>query len=59
MVPAEFKGAVIELAEANHLFKREPRAKSELSGTNASTTYGDGTPLADLTPLAAWLKGLR
>ena len=59
VVPAEFKGAVIELAEANHLFKREPRAKSELSGANASTTYGDGTPLADLTPLAAWLKGLR
>ena len=59
VVPTEFKGAVIELAEANHLFKRETRAKSELSGANASTTYGDGTPLADLTPLTAWLKGLR
>lgn len=59
VVPADFKGVVIEVPEANHLFKRETRARAELSGANASTTYGDGTPLADLAPLAAWLRGLR
>jgi len=59
VVPADYKGVVIEVPEANHLFKRETRARAELSGANASTTYGDGTPLADLAPLAAWLRGLR
>jgi len=59
VVPADFKGTVIELSEANHLLKREGRAKSELTGANASTTYADGTPLADLTPVAAWLKTLK
>ena len=59
VVPADFKGVVIEVPEANHLFKRETRTRAELSGANASTTYGDGTPLADLTPLAAWLRGLK
>jgi pimeloyl-ACP methyl ester carboxylesterase len=59
VVPVEFKGTVIQIPEANHLFKRETRAKSGLSGTTAMTTYGDSTPLADLTPLAAWLKALK
>ena len=58
LVPAEFKGTVIQIPEANHLFKRETRAKAGLSGAAAMTTYGDSTPLADLAPLAAWLKTL-
>ena len=58
-LPAEFKGAVIQIPGANHLFKRETRAKAELSGATAMSTYGDDTPMADLTPLAAWLKALK
>jgi hypothetical protein len=59
MVPEGFKGTVIQIPEANHLLKRETRSKAELSGQTAMTTYGDGTPLADLTPVAVWLKALR
>ncbi|WLT30552.1 alpha/beta hydrolase [Geothrix sp. PMB-07] len=59
ILPADFKGAVIEIPGANHLFKRETRAKAGLSGAEAMSTYGDSTPLADLTPLAQWLKELR
>ena len=59
ILPAEFKGAVIQIPGANHLFKRETRAKAELSGASAMSAYGDDTPMADLTPLAAWLKALK
>lgn len=58
-LPVDFKGAVIEILEANHLFKRETRPRAGLSGVDAATTYGDATPLADLSPLAAWLKQLK
>lgn len=58
-LPANFKGTVLQIPEANHLFKHETRARAELSGATAATTYGDSTPLADLTPLAAWLKQLK
>jgi hypothetical protein len=30
-----------------------------LNGMSAATAYGDGTPLADLAPLVAWLKALK
>ncbi len=59
VMPAEFKGTVIQIPEANHLFKRETRDKAGLAGPAAMTAYGDGTPLADLAPLAAWLKTLK
>ncbi|GLH71587.1 alpha/beta hydrolase [Geothrix limicola] len=59
VMPEDFKGAVIQIPGANHLFKRETRVKAGLSGAEAMSTYGDSTPLADLTPLAAWLKGLK
>lgn len=58
-VPAGFPGAVIELPEANHLLKREPRLRKDLSGANAGSAYGDDTPMADLSPLAAWLGRLK
>jgi pimeloyl-ACP methyl ester carboxylesterase len=58
-LPPEFKGAVIQVPGANHLFKRETRDKASLSGATAATTYGDSTPMADLAPLAAWLKALK
>ena len=58
-VPPEFKGTVLQIPGANHLLKRETRPLAELSGPTAVTTYGDSTPLADLAPLAAWLKALK
>ena len=59
VLPPDFKGTVLQIPEANHLLKRETRDKASLAGPAALTTYGDSTPLADLTPLAAWLKALR
>jgi hypothetical protein len=59
VLPSEFKGAVIEIHEANHLFKRETRDRAGLDGQAAASAYGDSTPMADLTPLAAWLQQLR
>ncbi len=59
VMPADFKGTVIEIQAANHLFKRETRAKAGLSAPEAMSTYGDTTALADLSPLAAWLQGLK
>ena len=59
VVPPDFKGTVIQVPEANHLFKREPRDKSGLSGATAMSAYGDDTPMADLTSVAVWLKQLK
>ncbi len=59
VVPAGFKGAVIELPEANQFFKKEVRDRASLSGITAATTYGDATTFADLSPVARWLGGLK
>lgn len=58
-MPVDFKGTVIQVPEANHLFKRETRARAGLAGPAAAAAYGDSTPLADLTPVATWLKQLK
>jgi hypothetical protein len=58
-MPADFKGTVLQIPGANHLFKRETRDKAGLSGATAMSAYGDSTPLADLTSLAAWLQALK
>ncbi len=58
-IPEGYKGAVIELPEANHLLRVERRPKELLSGADALSAYTDGTPQADLAPLAAWIKGLK
>lgn len=58
-IPASYHGVILDLPEANHLFKRETRPRTELDATRAMTTYGDSTPEADLTPLADWLKTLK
>jgi hypothetical protein len=58
-LPPGFPGTVIEIPDANHLFKRETRPRAGLSGANAGSTYGDDTPMAELTPLAAWMQGLK
>ena len=58
-IPPDFKGTVIQIPQANHLFKRETREKTSLSGIAAMTAYGDDTPMSDLSPVAAWLKELK
>ena len=58
-IPASFQGDVLDLPQANHLFKREPRSRGELDLAKAMEGYGDDRPMADLTPLAAWIKGLK
>jgi hypothetical protein len=57
-VPPAFKGTVIEIPEANHLLKHETRPRQELDGASALGGYGDEVPLADLGPVAAWIKNL-
>ena len=59
VLPPDFKGAVIQIPGANHLFKRETREKAGLSGAAAMSAYGDDTPLAELSALAAWLRTLK
>lgn len=56
--PPGFKGALLDLPGANHVLKRETRDLKTLDGPRAAETYGDDTPMADLAPLAAWLKTL-
>ena len=58
-IPPAFQGTVLMLPEANHLLKREPRPRAALDGASALAGYGDEVPLADLAPLAAWIKGLQ
>jgi hypothetical protein len=58
MIPSSYRGRVINLPGANHLLKRETRSAASLVGSEALDTYGDTTPLADLSPLAQWLKEL-
>ena len=58
-VPPGFNGTVIQVPEANHLFKRETRPRTGLDGASALAAYGDDTPLADLAPLARWLEALK
>jgi hypothetical protein len=55
-IPDSYRGRLIDLPNANHLLKREDRTLASPPGPEALLTYGDDTPLADLTPLADWLK---
>ncbi|MBS1767815.1 MAG: alpha/beta fold hydrolase [Acidobacteria bacterium] len=57
--PAAYHGAFILIPQANHLLKRETRDKATLTAPLALSAYGDDTPLADLTKVAAWIKGLK
>ena len=58
-LPEGFPHPVLTLKDANHLLKREPRPRAELNGATAVAGYGDGAAMADLAPLAAWLKTLK
>lgn len=53
-----YKGASIDLPNANHHFRQEPRPKDSLDGTSAASAYSDDAPLADLSAVAAWVKSL-
>ena len=57
--PADFRGAFLLIPQANHLLKRETRAKADLTAPMAISAYGDDTPLADLSKLGAWIKALK
>jgi hypothetical protein len=57
-IPPGFRGTVLEIPGANHLFKREARPRTELNGFAALSGYGDEVPLADLGPVAAWIRSL-
>lgn len=59
VLPADFKGTVLEISGANHLLKQETRPRKELDGRSAASAYGDSTPMADLSPVAEWLKALK
>lgn len=57
--PEGFHGSFLLIPQANHLLKRETRSRSALTAPLAVSAYGDDTPLADLGPVAAWLKQLK
>lgn len=58
-VPASFPGTVLEVPDANHVFRQEPRSRAELDGASALEGYRDDRPLADLSPISAWIKTLK
>lgn len=58
-VPSSFKGAVLEIPNANHLLRQEPRPRAELEGAAAQEGYQDDRPLADLSAVAEWLRSLN
>jgi hypothetical protein len=59
LLPPAFKGTVMEIHGANHQFKRDPRSRADLDGATALEGYRDDKPLADLTPLADWIRELK
>jgi hypothetical protein len=58
-VPTSFIGQTFVIPGANHVFRLEPRSRAELDPAKALEGYKDDRPLADLSPLAAWIKALR
>ena len=58
-IPTPYLGLVIDLPGANHLLKQEERPRTSLLGPEVLLAYGDDTPLAELSPLANWLKAFR
>ncbi|HJV88720.1 MAG TPA: hypothetical protein VJ623_00325 [Holophagaceae bacterium] len=59
VLPTGFRGEALVIPGANHVLKRETRDPKTLDGPRSAEAYGDDTPMADLAPLAAWLKGLK
>lgn len=57
--PRDLKAPTLLLPGANHLLRREDRDPAVLNTATAMDRYGDDTPLADLGPLSAWVRGLN
>jgi pimeloyl-ACP methyl ester carboxylesterase len=53
-----YKGANIDVPNANHHFRQELRPKDGLDGASAASAYSDDAPMADLSAVAAWIKSL-
>jgi hypothetical protein len=49
---------ILDIPDANHVLKLEERPLEQLDGAALLASYGDGTPMADLSPLAEWLRKL-
>lgn len=58
-IPETFKGTILEIPGANHLLRQEPRPRADLEGAAALEGYQDDRPLADLSPVAEWLRSLK
>jgi len=58
-IPAAFRGVVLDLPGANHLLKQETHPRGGLLPAQAVRNYGDTAPLAELDPIARWLKDLK
>ncbi len=58
-LPKGIKAERLMLPGANHLLRKEDRDAKTLNTANAGERYGDDTPMADLSPMLPWLKGLR
>lgn len=56
--PKAFHGDILDIKDANHLFRKEPRSRAELDGKTALEGYLDDRPLADLSAVANWIKAL-
>lgn len=57
-LPRDFHGAVLDIRNANHLFREEPRPRAQLDGKTALEGYRDDRPLADLAAVADWIRTL-
>lgn len=58
-IPAAYTGTVLEVPDANHVFRLEPRPRADLDGASALDGYRDDRPLADLSPISAWIRSLK
>jgi len=58
-LPQGFRPKVLDRPETNHLLRQESRSVGELTPAKARERYGDGAPLADLSPVSSWLQGLQ
>jgi hypothetical protein len=59
VAPSSFPGVILGVPGANHLFKLETRTRSQMDAASALSGYGDDTPLANLDPIAGWLKAIN
>jgi len=59
LVPSGFPGRVIDVPDANHVFKLETKPRADLDPKSALEGYADNRPMADLAAVAAWIQALR